>query len=200
MDTSDYLSCHLIPSLAIVGYLAYPKQLRINSRLLYFMSVVHSGLLVAFSAWTFMSLSQILYNDGIRFGSSYYFQNQHFDTVIRFFYLSKYYEFLDTFLLYLNGKSPIFLQKYHHIGAVLSWHLMYVYKVDMVWMATILNSLVHTVMYAYYLGCLLQIHQVRCIKKYITSMQLCQFFVLYVNFYFYRPPIETWFNYSIIIY
>jgi len=112
------LSCHITPLLAIVGYLAYPKQLRINPRLLYFLSVIHNGLLVVFSAWTFVSLSQILYNDGIVLQSNYYFQNPQFDTVIYWFYISKYYEFFDTFLLYLNGKSPIFLQKYHHIGAV----------------------------------------------------------------------------------
>ena len=90
--------------------------------------------------------------------------------------------------------------KYHHIGAVLSWHLMYVYKVEMIWMATFLNSFVHTIMYSYYLGCLLKLNQVRVIKKYITSIQLCQFFILYVNLYFYRPPIESWFNYNIIIF
>ena len=108
------LSCHITPLLAIAGYLAYPKQLRIQPSLLYILSVFHNALLVAFSAWTFISLSHILYNDGIVFQSNYYFQNTHFDTVIRLFYISKYYEFFDTFLLYLNGKSPIFLQKYQN--------------------------------------------------------------------------------------
>ena len=191
-------SPHITPFVAITCYIVYPKQLRINPVLLYNLSVIHNGFLVAFSAWTFVSLSQILYNNGIVFEANYYFKNQQFDMVIYWFYLSKYYEFFDTFLLYLNGKTPIFLQKYHHIGAVISWHLMYEYKVDMVWMATLLNSFVHTIMYSYYLGCLLKVNQVRCIKKYITSMQLCQFFILYVNFYLYRPPIETWFNYYII--
>jgi hypothetical protein len=200
ITTTIPLSCHIRPLLAIAGYLAYPKDIRINQHLLYILSVIHNGLLVAFSAWTFVSLSQILYNDGIVFQSNYYFQNPHFDKVICLFYISKYYEFFDTFLLYLNGKSPIFLQKYHHIGAILSWHLMYVYKVEMVWMATFLNSFVHTIMYSYYLGCLLKLNRVRVIKKYITSIQLCQFFILYVNFYFYTPPIESWFNYYIIIF
>jgi hypothetical protein len=60
---------------------------------------------------------------------------------------------MDTFLLYLHGKTPIFLQKYHHIGAVISWHLVYVYKVDAIWLPSLANSFVHTVMYSYYLGC-----------------------------------------------
>jgi hypothetical protein len=199
IDFSPLFS-HITPLLGIAGYIAYPKQLRINNSVLYFLSIIHNIALVSFSAYIFTSLSQILYKDGIVFQSNYYFQNPQFDRIIYLFYISKYYEFFDTFLLYLNNKTPIFLQKYHHIGAVLSWHLMYVYKVDVVWMATFLNSFVHTIMYSYYLGCLLKINQVRVIKRYITSIQLCQFFILYVNFYLYRPPIETWFNYYIIIF
>ena len=162
------------------------------------MSVIHNGLLVAFSAWTFVSLSQILYNDGLVFQSNYYFQNPHFDTVIYWFYISKYYEFFDTFLLYLHGKSPIFLQKYHHIGAVVCWHLSYVYKADGVWIPSIANSFVHTIMYSYYLGYLLKINQVRFIKKYITTLQLCQlFFGMFMGNVFYQQ-IETTVNVSII--
>lgn len=194
------LSCHITPVLAITGYLAYPKQLRINPTLLYLLSVIHNGLLVAFSAWTFASLSQILYNEGIVFQSNYYFTNPRFDNVIYWFYISKYYEFFDTFLLYLNGKSPIFLQKYHHIGAVVCWHLCYVYKVDCVWMPSIANSLVHIIMYSYYLGCLLKINQVRFIKKHITSLQLTQLLCGHYHFLVkYKPPIETNVGYIIIV-
>lgn len=199
MSIPTNLLCHITPLLAILGYLLYPKQLRINPSLLYILSVAHNGLLVSFSAWTFMSLSQILYNDDIVFQSNYYFQNPQFDTIIYWFYISKYYEFFDTFLLYLNGKSPIFLQKYHHVGAVICWHLYYIYKVDCIWIPSIANSFVHTIMYSYYLGCLLKINQVRFIKQYITSLQLMQLFI--PNFfclYYYAPPIETIFNYNLI--
>jgi len=193
------MDLHTTPLLAITAYLLYPKQLRINNTLLYWLSVIHNGCLVTFSAWTFVSLSQILYTNGVVFQSNYYFQNPWFDTVIYFFYLSKYYEFFDTFLLYLNGKTPIFLQKYHHIGAVICWHLCYTYKVDCIWIPSISNSFVHTIMYSYYLGCLLKINQVRFIKKYITSLQLVQLFIPnFICLYFYMPPIETTFNYNII--
>lgn len=189
---------HIIPFVAIAGYVSYPPDFRINPTLLNVLSIIHNAFLVTFSAWTFISMSQILYNDGIVFKSNYYFQNPQFDRIIFWFYISKYYEFFDTFLLYLNGKTPIFLQKYHHIGAVLSWHLKYFYKVDGAWLTTLLNSLVHTIMYSYYLGCLLKINQVRFIKQYITTMQLCQFFIFYINFYYYKPPIETWTNYAVV--
>jgi hypothetical protein len=199
MDYETQLSCHIAPIISIAGYLAYPKQIRINPSLLYFLSVIHNSLLIVFSAWTFVSLSEIIFNNGIVFQSNYYFQNPQFDKVIYLFYISKYYEFFDTFLLYLNGKSPIFLQKYHHIGAVICWHLHYVYKVDCVWIPSIANSFVHTVMYSYYLGCLLKINQVRFIKKYITSLQLTQLIIPnFICLYYYSPPVETIFNYNLI--
>ena len=143
-----------------------------------------------FSAWTVMSLSRIIINEGVIFESSYYFENKKFDKIIYYFYLSKYYEFVDTFLLYLNGKSPIFLQKYHHIGAVLCWHLSYVYKMDCIWIPSLLNSFVHTIMYSYYLGCLLKIEKVRFIKKYITTMQLCQLVTIISSNYLYKETDE----------
>ena len=183
---TELFSPHLTPLLAITGYLAYPKLLRIDPTLLHWLSVIHNGVLVAFSAWTFVSLSQLLFQDGIVLQPNYYFQNPQFDYIIYLFYLSKYYEFFDTFLLYLNGKSPIFLQKYHHVGAVLGWHLCYFYKVDGIWLATLLNSFVHTVMYTYYLGCLLKINRVRIIKRYITSLQLCQLIPQPLSLYFYH--------------
>jgi hypothetical protein len=190
------MNVHITPMLAIAGYIAYPKQFRITPTLLYNLSVIHNGVLVVFSSWTFLSLSQILYNDGIVFQSNYYFQNQHFDSIIYWFYISKYYEFLDTFLLYLNGKTPIFLQKYHHIGAVICWHLCSVYKVEGIWLATILNSFVHTIMYSYYLGCLLKINRVRVIKKYITSLQLCQLIPQPICLYLYNNDE----NYNILLF
>jgi hypothetical protein len=98
------LSIHIPPLVAIAGYVAYPTQFRINPSLLYIFSLIHNGALIAFSAWTFISLSQILYTDGLVFQPNYYFQNPQFDRVIYWFYLSKYYEFFDTFLLYLQGR------------------------------------------------------------------------------------------------
>jgi len=196
---TPYLSSHhIIPIAAILGYVNYPSHLRINENVLYVSSIIHNAGLVAFSGYTFFSLSKILYEKGIVFQSNYYFQNPTFDNLMFYFYLSKYYEFLDTFLICLKGKKPIFLQKYHHIGAVISWHIMYYYKVDALWTATFLNSFVHTIMYTYYLGTILKISQVKFIKRYITTLQLCQFFALYLNYYFYMPPIETTINYFII--
>lgn len=189
---------NLIPILAICGYLNYPTTLQINPYPLFIISVVHNVLLAAFSGYIFISLSQILFNKGIVFRENYYFQDEKFDRLMFYFYISKYYEFIDTFLIYLQRKKPLFLQKYHHTGVVLVWHLFYFYKIEGIWTATLLNSFVHTIMYTYYLSSLLKISLFKYIKKYITTIQLLQFFALYINFYIYRPPIVDTFHYFII--
>ena len=205
---------HLYPLIGISLYLCYPTSLRIPSHLLHRISVLHNFFLMGFSAWTFLSLFHILCRDRLGFGTVYYFKNihqplplfssltgQNFDGVIYLFYLSKYYEFFDTFLLYLQGKQPIFLQKFHHIGAVIVWHLCYVYKVDAIWLSSFVNSFIHTIMYGYYLGCLLKITAVRRVKQWITTMQLVQLCVpSLLAIWKYYPPSETPFNYGIIVF
>ena len=205
---------HIYPIVGIFLYLCYPKSLRIPADLLHKISILHNFLLMVFSGWTFLSLARILHRDSLSFGTVYYFKNLHqplpllssftaqnFDFVIHLFYLSKYYEFFDTFLLYLQGKEPIFLQKFHHIGAVIVWHLCYVYKVDAIWISSFVNSFVHTIMYCYYLGCLLKINAVRRIKQWITTLQLVQLCIPSVlAIWKYYPPAETPFNYGIIVF
>jgi len=190
---------HIFPLIAVIGYVYYPQNLRINCLLVQMMSIIYNFLLVLFSGWTFISLSQILYQDGIIFEKTYYFSIPQFNKIMFYFYLSKYIEFIDTFILYLNDKKPIFLHKYHHIGAVICWHLLYVYKVDCIWIPTFVNSFVHTIMYSYYLGCLLKMNQIRFIKQYITTLQLIQLTIpVVLSLYFYYPPVENIFNYFLI--
>lgn len=192
---------HMLPLVGIFLYLCYPKSLRISEVWLKNITRIHNAILVCFSFWTFVSLGRILYQEGIVFFTTHYFKDRHFDFIVYLFYLSKYYEFVDTFLLYLQGKKPIFLQKFHHIGAVIVWHLCYVYKVDAIWICSFANSFVHTIMYSYYLGCILRINAVRRIKQYITSLQLVQLCVPpFISMWYYYPPVETPFNYGIILF
>jgi len=99
----------------------------------------------------------------------------------------------------MQNKNPIFLQKFHHVGAVVFWHLAYYNKVDAIIVGTILNSGVHTIMYTYYLLSLFKI-KLTCIKPFITTGQIVQLVVgnLYGTIYYY-PPVETWWNYSTIL-
>jgi hypothetical protein len=116
--------------------------------------------------------------------------------LIYFFYLSKYYEYFDTFILYAKGREPSFLQKFHHVGATICWHLCWIHKVDAVIAATLMNALVHGIMYAYY-G--LTYHKVNLsfIKPYLTSLQMIQFFGGFSSLFLWYP-VETAVNKAII--
>ena len=197
MEDLIHLSYPIIGGLL---YLSYPKQLKLSGDVLLAFSALHNLCLCLFSLYTFISMVNILSNKGVVLQSSYYFNDPTFDRLIYYFYLSKYYEYIDTFLLYFQNKDPIFLQKFHHIGATICWHLCYYYKVDCIWIATMVNSLVHTVMYMYYLLSLFKVKGIKKIKILITSLQLIQLIcaVLISPILYYG--IETTFKYNIIIF
>jgi len=89
------------------------------------------------------------------------------------FYLSKMYEFLDTFFQCLRKKSLQFLHVWHHcITLVLCWVSIY-QQHPMQTPDITANLLVHTVMYYYYYLCDKGV-QVWW-KKYITRLQIVQF-------------------------
>lgn len=62
------------------------------------------------------------------------------------FYLSKFYEVLDTGIMLAKGKSPSPLQTFHHAGALISLWAGIRYMSPPIWMWVLVNSGIHTVM------------------------------------------------------
>ena len=92
------------------------------------------------------------------------------------FYVSKFYEFVDTWILVLKGKPVSFLQVYHHTGiAFIMWCAVASHSAWLLFVV-LLNSVIHTVMYSYYL--LKTISPTTEIKaaRYLTMAQIGQFF------------------------
>jgi len=91
------------------------------------------------------------------------------------FYMSKYYELIDTFILLIKGKQSSFLQTFHHAGAMMTMWMIISTRAFAVWIFVVFNSFIHTVMYTYY--------TLTCFgyqpswKKLMTYLQLTQFFV-----------------------
>jgi len=139
-------------------------------------SLCHNLFLQIFSMYTFISLFNVFIQNRIIAKSQYYFHMQGVDSLLFWFYLSKYYEFIDTFILYAKKREPIFLQKFHHMGATIIWHLGYVYKLDAIFFASLLNSGVHSIMYLYYFCSMFHVlgRKIRKYKLYITSVQIAQ--------------------------
>ena len=90
-----------------------------------------------------------------------------------FFYLSKYYEFVDTFIILLKGKKPSLLQEYHHAGAIITMWAGIRYRTTAIWMFVTFNSLIHALMYTYYALTTMGFHPPG--KKYLTCLQISQF-------------------------
>lgn len=62
------------------------------------------------------------------------------------FYLSKFYEIVDTLIISAKGKRSSTLQRYHHAGAMLSMWAGMRYMSSPIWMFVLVNSAIHTLM------------------------------------------------------
>jgi GNS1/SUR4 family len=95
------------------------------------------------------------------------------------FYLSKYYEWIDTWILVLKKGSggASFLQYYHHAGIVLAMYGGVASQSSWLTWVVLLNSVIHTFMYLYFFVKTLQPSlQIRA-AKYLTQAQMTQFVV-----------------------
>ncbi|KAF2874170.1 GNS1/SUR4 family-domain-containing protein [Massariosphaeria phaeospora] len=93
------------------------------------------------------------------------------------FYLSKFYEVLDTAIIIAKGKRSTTLQTYHHAGAMLSMWAGMAYMSPPIWMFALVNSGIHAMMYTYYTVSALGVRVPQSVKRTLTSMQILQFVV-----------------------
>jgi hypothetical protein len=93
------------------------------------------------------------------------------------FYLSKFYEVLDTVIILVKGKRSTTLQKYHHAGAMLSMWAGMRYMSPPIWMFVQINSGIHAMMYTYYTLSALGYRVPNFVKRTLTTMQITQFLV-----------------------
>ena len=106
------------------------------------------------------------------------------------FYLSKFYEVVDTFIVLAKGKKSSFLQTYHHAGAMMCMWAGIRYMSSPIWMFVFVNSAIHTLMvcprilswflsnlpqYFYYTLSALTVQVPSGLKRVITFLQISQF-------------------------
>jgi len=102
------------------------------------------------------------------------------------FYLSKFYELIDTYLLVLKKKPLIFLHVFHHfIMPFVCWAGLEGKWCMALWTSAFWNSFVHVIMYYYYSVSTLGYSP--WWKKHLTALQIYQFVsgVAYTGIYFY---------------
>ena len=91
------------------------------------------------------------------------------------FYVSKYYELLDTVIMVLRKRQLNFLHVYHHCIVL---PLFYVYMTTgmlLQWIVVVANCTVHVAMYYYY--AMSSMGKSVWWKKYITQAQIIQFII-----------------------
>lgn len=158
------------------------SQTRLDWNLFRISVVAHNLLLMAFSAFTFYQVTPLLlasfryrpfFDAFCDVGGWVYRHGLGFWTWM--FYISKYYELLDTAILLAKGKPSSFLQTFHHAGAIISMWMLTSTRAFGAWVFVVFNSFIHTIMYFYYtLTCL---GYQPTWKRLMTYMQLTQFFV-----------------------
>eukprot|EP01114_Cavostelium_apophysatum_P019906 TRINITY_DN653_c0_g1_i1.p1 TRINITY_DN653_c0_g1~~TRINITY_DN653_c0_g1_i1.p1 ORF type:complete len:295 (+),score=60.71 TRINITY_DN653_c0_g1_i1:151-1035(+) len=109
------------------------------------------------------------------------------------FYLSKFYELIDSYLLVLKKKPLIFLHVFHHfVMPYVCWAGLEGKWCMALWTSSFWNSFVHIIMYYYYSVSTLGYSP--WWKKYLTGLQIYQFVsgVLYtwVFFFYYFQDIK----------
>ncbi|MCJ1289004.1 hypothetical protein MMC34_000536 [Xylographa carneopallida] len=93
------------------------------------------------------------------------------------FYVSKFYEVLDTMIILAKGRKSSFLQTYHHAGAMMCMWAGMRYMSPPIWMFVLVNSFIHTLMYSYYTFAALGMNAPILFKRTLTSLQIAQFIV-----------------------
>jgi len=116
------------------------------------------------------------------------------------FFLSKYYEFIDTIIICLKKKPVIFLHVYHHCITLILTFAMIITDVAAQWISMAANCMVHIPMYYYY-GMSSLGYDIWW-KKYITIIQIIQFildllsgiigFIYFYNGYQCSGDIRVW--------
>ena len=93
------------------------------------------------------------------------------------FLVSKYFELFDTFFV-VARKSPLyFLHWYHHASVVILTHQALAVSSPLAHLLCVMNAVVHSIMYSYFLIKSTGIFVPKMVAKGITTIQLLQFII-----------------------
>jgi hypothetical protein len=144
-------------------------------------TMLHSAILAVYSGWTFIGSVRVVAAYAAQHGvygaicdtQGHLWNDGNLGFWMTHFYISKFYEFIDTWIVVLKGRSPIFLQVYHHAGIViLMWGFVVTSNSTGLVILTF-NSFIHTLMYSYYT--LAAFGYQSPLKNYLTQAQIIQF-------------------------
>ena len=141
--------------------------------------VAHNALLCVFSGYVAMYSWPLMIECVQTKGWDYFHTSPQFWDATKYwstiFFISKYYEFVDSWLLVLKGVEPSYLQVYHHTGVVIAMWLAIQNHCNWIIIMVGLNSFIHTLMYFYYIFSCLGYKSP--LAQFLTTAQLTQFVI-----------------------
>lgn len=174
----------------LVGHGKQPKDLTkgnsLLAKVLRFAVIAHNAFLAVYSGWTFINVVPVIARFFIAGARAAGFQglklslcSMPINTVTLapytwVFYISKYFEVIDSIILILKGKPVSNLQSYHHAGALLAMWIAYRFHSQAVWVFVAFNSGVHTAMYSYYFCSAMKLPFPKTLKRNLTTLQIAQ--------------------------
>lgn len=153
-----------------------------------YFALVNNVLMCAYSAWAFVAVAALVVSNWApAAGPSQLFCDPErgmlkgMDFQMYIFFLSKFWEWIDTWVLVLKGKGvwppeneQYFLHIFHHTTTATVGWLAWRQELTVAWIGPLTNAFVHTLMYAYY--ALVDAYPgVRKYGLYITPIQILQF-------------------------
>lgn len=146
--------------------------------------ILHNGALTLFN---FYLIAEMIHQAVVSTGTLYHpiirdERGLGMAKVLYLYYLSKIWEFMDTFIMVLRKSENqiTVLHVYHHLSVTLIWWFdTKFYPGGEAWPAAWLNSFIHVVMYGYYFLATLGYNP--WWKKFLTQMQMTQlsFFIVW---------------------
>uniref|UniRef100_A0A7S0WT84 Very-long-chain 3-oxoacyl-CoA synthase n=1 Tax=Pyramimonas obovata TaxID=1411642 RepID=A0A7S0WT84_9CHLO len=167
---------------------AFPRTVKGQDPfLLKALMLVHNIFLIGLSLYMCLKIVYEAYLNKYSFwGNAYNPAQTEMAKVIWIFYVSKIYEFMDTFIMLLKGNvnQVSFLHVYHH-GSIsgIWWMISYAAPGGDAYFSAALNSWVHVCMYTYYFMAAVLPKDEKTRRKYLwwgrylTQMQMFQFFM-----------------------
>ncbi|PVV05281.1 hypothetical protein BB560_000205 [Smittium megazygosporum] len=165
-----------------------------NGPIFNFFVLAHNVALALYSMYTFYNSVSLFISTALEEGlesaycdSNFTCMNNGLFKLSYLFYLSKYYEVIDTAIILLKGRRSSTLQTYHHAGAILCMWIDVNNALASVFYFVIVNSFVHSVMYTYFAFSSLGFYLPG--KQYLTSLQITQFLCgfVYAVYYALKP-------------
>lgn len=152
-----------------------PKSLRLKT-----LMVLHNAAMSVFSMVVFLKTFSIVFRGLTSMPLRDFIEDldgaicKQLSNWIWLFYISKYYEMVDTAILFQLNKTSTFLQMYHHAGAIIACWLVSLSESSSGWIWVVLNSFIHSLMYCYYALTVVGIRPP--FKRVLTFLQIGQFF------------------------